>query len=156
MIIGEAPGATEDKMGLCFVGRAGKMLDKVMASAGIDTSRDTIISNVMKCRPPANRVPTKKEVEKCLPALLKQIELIKPRVLVLLGRTALKHLSPERAKLPMEKEVGILRELVCGGRKIPYMTLYHPAYLLYNSRKAPVMREHVKTLKKFLVAQKLI
>ena len=156
MIIGEAPGAEEDKAGLCFVGRAGKMLDKVMAEAGIDTNRDTLIANVMKCRPPGNRIPLRDEVEKCLPALWRQVELLRPAILVLLGRTALKHVVPNPPKLPMEELVGKICSLKHGAAEIPYLVLYHPAYLLYDPRKRDAMAEHVQVLKDFVVAERLI
>ncbi len=156
MIIGEAPGAEEDKAGLCFVGRAGKMLDKVMAEVGIDTDRDTLIANVMKCRPPGNRIPLKVEVEKCLPALWRQMELVRPAILVLLGRTALKHVVPNSPELPMEALVGKIGRLTHGGKEISYLVLYHPAYLLYDPRKREAMAQHVRVLKDFLVAERLI
>ncbi len=150
MIVGEAPGAAEDKAGVCFVGRAGKMLDRIMASIGLDTNRDTLIVNVMKCRPPGNRVPSKNEVDSCLPILWEQIERVDPAILILLGRTALKHVIPDRPEIPMEKEVGVVSFFVHQGRKIPYMALYHPAYLLYDPRKVEAMMRHVKVLQKFL------
>lgn len=156
MIIGEAPGAEEDKAGLCFVGRAGKMLDKVMAEVGIDTNRDTLIANVMKCRPPGNRIPLRDEVEKCLPALWRQMELVRPAIVVLLGRTARKHVIPNSPEPPMEEVVGKIDRFVHGGREIPYLVLYHPAYLLYDPRKREAMTRHVKVLKDFLVAERLI
>ena len=156
MIIGEAPGAEEDKAGLCFVGRAGKMLDKVMAAEGIDTNRDTLIANVMKCRPPGNRIPLKGEVEKCLPALWRQMELVRPAILVLLGRTALKHVVPNAPDLSMEELVGRVQRFTHGGKEILYIVLYHPAYLLYDPRKREAMARHVKALKDFLVGERLI
>lgn len=156
MIIGEAPGAEEDKAGLCFVGRAGKMLDKVMSEAGIDTNRDTLISNVMKCRPPGNRIPLKDEVEKCLPVLWRQMEIVRPAIVVLLGRTALKHVVPSAPEGPMEELVGKIKRFTHGGRETPYVVLYHPAYLLYDPRKREAMTGHVRVLKDFLVAEGLI
>lgn len=156
MIIGEAPGVEEDKAGLCFVGRAGKMLDKVMAEAGIDTNHDTLITNVMKCRPPGNRVPLKEEVEKCLPTLWRQMELVRPAIVVLLGRTARKHVIPNSPELPMEELAGKIKRFMHGGREIPYLVLYHPAYLLYDPRKREAMARHVKALKDFLVAEQIM
>lgn len=132
------------------------MLDKVMAEVGIDTNRDTLIANVMKCRPPDNRVPLQSEVEKCLPVLWRQIKLVKPAILVLLGRTALKHVVSDPPKLPMEELVGKINRLKRGGREIPYLALYHPAYLLYDPRKRVAMARHIKVLKDFLVAERLI
>ena len=88
LIIGEGPGQQEDEQGLAFVGRAGKMLNKSFLSVGIDTNEDCYISNIVKCRPPNNRKPKSIEIENCMPWLDSQIELIKPKVIVLAGSTA--------------------------------------------------------------------
>ena len=87
-VIGEGPGQQEDEQGLAFVGRAGKMLDIVFSSVGIDTNKDCYISNIVKCRPPNNRKPLSKEVSECTPWLTEQIEMIKPKIVVLAGSTA--------------------------------------------------------------------
>ena len=86
-VIGEGPGQQEDEQGLAFVGRAGKMLDSAFLSVGIDTNEDCYISNIVKCRPPNNRKPLANEVKECIPWLNEQIELIKPKVIVLAGST---------------------------------------------------------------------
>ncbi len=106
LVIGEAPGAEEDKLGKSFVGRAGKVLDGVMASIGLDTNRDMLIANVVKCRPPDNRPPRAEEAATCFPFLEKQIGLVDPEIIVLLGRTAMKYLMPQKAKMPMKDIVG--------------------------------------------------
>src|SRR3954463_566715 len=94
MFVGEAPGASEDKQGRPFVGRAGKLLDSLLAEAGL-AREDVWITNVVKARPPKNRDPRAGEVEHCMPWLQAEVELIQPRVIVPLGRHALKHFAPE-------------------------------------------------------------
>ncbi len=152
LVIGEAPGAEEDKKGQCFVGRAGKVLDQVMASVGLDTNRDMLIINVVKCRPPANRPPRAEEASECSPYLEKQIRLVDPEIILLLGRTALKHVSPERAKIPMKDSVGKIFEgtFFKEKKKIPCFLLYHPAYLLYDPRKKIDMLSHLKIINTLL------
>ncbi len=81
MMIGEAPGANEDLQGKAFVGRSGRLLDKLLGEMGFDTNKDSIIANVVKCRPPQNRVPSKEEIEACKPYLNKQLSLIKPKII---------------------------------------------------------------------------
>ena len=89
MIIGEAPGAKEEEIGEPFVGRSGKLLDKLLQNAGIDINQDVYFCNVVKCRPPKNRRPTKIEIQENLPWLYQQIKLVNPSVIVLVGATAL-------------------------------------------------------------------
>lgn len=149
MIIGEAPGAEEDLQGKAFVGRAGKMLDQVFQSIDFDTNRDSLIANVVKCRPPGNRVPRQSEARTCIAYLNKQIELIQPEIIILLGSTAVKHLLPEHSKTPMKEIVG--RMLTHSGYpEIRFIVLYHPAYLLYDPRKKKDMLEHLNGLKALL------
>lgn len=150
MVIGEAPGRNEDLQGKAFIGRGGQLFDKIMASVGIDTNRDTLICNVNKCRPPDNRAPRPEEAEACRPYLMKQIALVKPSVILLLGATALKHIDPSRKKFPMEQNVGQFFELP-EFPNIRFMVFYHPAALLYNSKLKPVTVEHAKKLKSFLI-----
>ena len=100
-VIGEGPGQQEDERGLAFVGRAGKMLDSAFSSVGIDTNKDCYISNVVKCRPPNNRKPLVNEVAECIPWLEEQIEMIKPKVVVLAGSTAVE--SYLNVKEPISK-----------------------------------------------------
>ncbi len=153
LMIGEAPGAEEDKTGRSFVGRAGKVLDGVMASIGIDTDRDTLIANVVKCRPPDNRPPRADEAETCFPFLEMQIKICDPQLIVLLGRTAMKYIMPDKAKLPMKDIVGkIFTGIFFKEKKeIPCLLLYHPAYLLYDPRKRRDMLLHLETLKKIII-----
>lgn len=155
VFVGEAPGETEDAQGMAFVGRAGKLLDRMMNEIGLDTNKDALIINVVKCRPPENRAPKPDEAASCMPYLRKQIELVSPRFIVLLGTTALKHLAPERGKVSMAGEVGKVFYLKDFPR-IPAMLLFHPAYLLYDPRKRPVMRLHLETLKNRLASEAIL
>ena len=128
MLIGEAPGADEDATGEPFVGRAGKPLDNMLASIGLDRKRNVFIANVLKCRPPRNRDPQPEEVERCSPYLLRQIELLAPDVIVVTGRFSASTL------LETDDAIGRLRGRVhryrLAEREIPVIVAYHPAYLL--------------------------
>ncbi len=126
-IIGEGPGQQEDEQGLAFVGRAGKMLDKSFLSVGIDTNEDCYISNIVKCRPPSNRKPKSIEVDNCMPWLNSQIELIKPRVIILAGSTAV------QSYLNINQPISKIRGKWITRGNIKYMPIFHPSYLLRNS-----------------------
>jgi len=128
-VVGEGPGQQEDKLGLAFVGRAGKMLDSVFLSVGIDTNEDCYISNIVKCRPPNNRKPLANEVKECLPWLNEQIELIKPKVIVLAGSTAV------QSYLNINEPISKLRGKWIVKEDIKYMPIFHPSYLLRNPSK---------------------
>jgi DNA polymerase len=147
--IGEGPGENEDLQGKSFVGRAGQLFDKIMASVGIDTNADMLILNVVKCRPPENRAPTPKEAANCFPYLEWQLKWVKPRAVVLLGATAAKHFMPEQKSVAMKDLVGKFFDLPAWPG-IAFMLLYHPAYLLRDPRKKPETWEHVKALRAFL------
>ncbi len=149
LVIGEGPGEQEDLKGEAFVGKAGQLLDKIMASIGLDTDRHMLILNVVKCRPPENRAPRQDEVEACLPFLQRQIALVKPRIVLLLGATSLKHIDPTKKDFSMANEAG--RFFTLGGYPgVQFMVLYHPAALLYNARLKPDMWAHVQALRDFL------
>jgi uracil-DNA glycosylase len=125
LIIGEAPGADEDRAGEPFVGRAGQLLNRMLAA--IDLRREQVfIANVLKCRPPGNRDPRPDEAEKCEGYLMRQIELIEPRLILCVGRVAAQHL------LQTDAPVGHLRGrwLGLGPQAVPLRVTYHPAYLL--------------------------
>ena len=126
-IIGEGPGQQEDEQGLAFVGRAGKMLNKSFLSVGIDTNEDCYISNIVKCRPPSNRKPKSIEVDNCMPWLNSQIELIKPRVIILAGSTAV------QSYLNINQPISKIRGKWITRGNIKYMPIFHPSYLLRNS-----------------------
>ncbi len=129
MIIGEAPGAKEEELGIPFVGRSGKLLDKLLQNAGIDINLDVYFCNVVKCRPPKNRRPTKIEIQENLPWLYQQIKLVNPALIVLVGATALE------ALLKIKSPISILRGkwIEWEGRLV--MPVFHPSYLLRNPSK---------------------
>lgn len=148
LVIGEAPGEQEEKTGQCFVGRAGKMLDRMLTYAGLDPSRDVLIANVLKCRPPDNRTPTPEEAESCLPSLIEQIQLVRPKLALLMGRTAYGRLYPDKAKtLKMTEEAGQVRDAELAGEQTRIAVLYHPAYLLYDPRKRTEAQQHLDTVR---------
>lgn len=124
MFVGEAPGADEDLQGRPFVGRAGQLLDKMIAAMGFARS-DVFIANILKCRPPGNRTPTPDEMSVCIPFLRRQIALVRPKTLVALGATAWKGLSGDPGA-SISRVRGIWQSF--GG--IPVMPTFHPAYLL--------------------------
>ena len=125
MVIGEAPGAEEDRQGEPFVGRAGQLLTAMLGALGLARG-DVFIANILKCRPPANRNPVASEVSRCLPYLVRQIELIRPRLILSVGGVSAHSL------LDTEEPVGRLRGRVhaFGPAGIPLVVSYHPAYLL--------------------------
>lgn len=128
MFIGEAPGQNEDNTGIPFIGRAGQLLRKFLFETGY-TSNDFYIANTIKCRPPKNRKPTKEEKEACKHFLDKQIELLNPKVIVLVGATALESFVFDK-KLTITKARGKIFEI--NGRK--FVPIFHPSYLLrYHS-----------------------
>ncbi|MFJ0925697.1 uracil-DNA glycosylase, partial [Bordetella bronchiseptica] len=129
MVVGEAPGEQEDRQGLPFVGRSGKLLDAMLQSVGMSRERDVFIANVIKCRPPGNRNPKPEEIAACSPYLRRQIALLNPERILVLGRFAAQTL------LGTEATIGNLRGRVHSlqtdeGRSIPVVVSYHPAYLL--------------------------
>ena len=129
MIIGEAPGAKEEEIGEPFVGRSGKLLDKLLQNAGIDINQDVYFCNVVKCRPPKNRRPTKIEIQENLPWLYQQIKLVNPSVIVLVGATALE------AILKIKSPISILRGKWIDWEGKLVMPVFHPSYLLRNPSK---------------------
>jgi DNA polymerase len=124
MFIGEAPGANEDKQGLPFVGQAGKLLDNMLAAIGLRRGKNVYIANTVKCRPPGNRNPEPLEAAQCEPYLHRQIELIRPKLIVALGKVAAVNL------LKREASVASLRGKVLAYQGTPLIITYHPAYLL--------------------------
>lgn len=124
MLIGEAPGAEEDRLGDPFVGQAGRLLDNMLAAIGLSRRKNVYIANVLKCRPPGNRNPAPDEVEQCTPYLLRQIELIQPKLIVAMGRFAAQTL------LATDASIASLRGRVHRYAGVPLIVTYHPAYLL--------------------------
>jgi len=127
LIIGEAPGADEDQQGLPFVGAAGQLLTKMLAAIHLDRTRDVFITNVLKCRPPQNRTPELAETTLCAGILERQIEIIAPRMILLLGRIA------AQAVLNKNEGIGVLRTGMHDYKGIPVVVTYHPAALLRNA-----------------------
>jgi uracil-DNA glycosylase len=123
MVIGEAPGAEEDRQGEPFVGRAGMLLNSMLRAAGFERG-EVYIANVLKCRPPHNRDPSDEEAKRCLPYLRRQIELIAPEAILCVGRIAAQRL------LGTEQPIGRLRGRVHDVGGVPVIATYHPAYLL--------------------------
>ena len=123
MVVGEAPGAEEDRQGEPFVGRAGQLLNAMLRAAGFERG-DVYIANALKCRPPHNRDPSYEETERCLPYLRRQIELVAPGAILCVGRIAAQRL------LGTEQPVGKLRGRVHDLGGVPVVVTYHPAYLL--------------------------
>lgn len=142
MFIGEAPGADEDEQGEPFVGRAGQLLTKIIEAMGLQRT-DVYIANILKCRPPNNRVPLPEESVNCLPYLLRQIELIRPQAIVALGATAV------RGLLGVETSISKLRGNWYNFHEVPLMPTFHPAYLLRNpSAKREVWQDMQAVLTK--------
>jgi uracil-DNA glycosylase family 4 len=124
MLVGEAPGAEEDARGEPFVGQAGRLLDNMLAALALKRGENVYICNVLKCRPPGNRNPEPFEVEQCTPHLLRQLELIKPKLIVAMGRFAAQTL------LGTDASIASLRGRLHRYRGVPLIVTYHPAYLL--------------------------
>ncbi|MFA7254820.1 MAG: uracil-DNA glycosylase [Candidatus Omnitrophota bacterium] len=145
VFVGEAPGADEDEQGLPFVGRAGQLLTKIIEAMGM-TRDQVFICNVLKCRPPHNRPPAPAEVAHCRPFLKRQLEIIKPKVIVALGNHAVK------ALLQTEQGISQLRGTFQQYEGIPVMCTYHPAYLLRSPGEKRKVWEDMKKVIKFLNA----
>lgn len=131
MLVGEAPGEQEDRLGEPFVGRAGQLLDRMLTSVGLtraedEAERQVYIANVIKCRPPGNRNPLPEEVAQCEPYLLRQLALVQPRLILAMGRFAVQSL------LKSSEPIGRLRGHVHDYHGVPLVVTYHPAYLLRN------------------------
>ncbi len=126
LLVGEAPGSEEDRLGEPFVGQAGKLLDNMLAAVSLSRGQNVYIANVLKCRPPGNRNPEPDEVAKCLPHLLRQIGLIQPKLILAMGRFA------SQALLGTDATIASLRGKVHRFAGVPLIVTYHPAYLLRN------------------------
>ena len=143
MFIGEAPGRDEDLQGKPFIGRAGQLLTLMLKSIQLER-KDVFIANVLKCRPPNNRDPLQEEIDKCEPYLIKQIELINPRLIVTLGRFASSSLLRTNAAL------GSLRDEIHHYNNVPLVVTYHPAALLRNPQLKKSAWEDLKKIRAFL------
>jgi DNA polymerase len=155
LVVSERPGDNEDRIGKPFVGRAGELLDKMLRAIGLDPEKHVLITNVVRCKPEIDRSPTKEEVDACFPFLEKQIELARPKVILLLGAVALKWVDATRADLKMEEEAGRFFT-VARFPEIQFMVMYNPAFLLRDPTRKPATWEHLKSLRTYLLAHKLI
>ena len=138
MFVGEAPGANEDREGRPFVGRAGKLLDELLREIGL-VRADTFIANVLKCRPPGNRDPRPEEIEECSPHLLRQIELIEPRIVCTLGNFATKLLSASPQGIT--KVHGRPQTVTLGSHPVQLYPIFHPAAALRTEAMREGLRE---------------
>ena len=153
MLIGEAPGADEDKLAKPFVGRAGKLLNEFLRSAGINRDEDLYIANTLKCRPPENRKPTKEEKKACEKFLQAQIEIIKPKIIVLCGATAMESFLDK--KLKISKVRGQIFENIKGYEGIKFIPILHPSYLL-RQHSTEINSPRDLTLKDLIMIKNLI
>ena len=144
VFVGEAPGENEDLQGKPFVGRAGKLLDKVAEDCGFKRSENVYIANMLKCRPPKNRDPLPSEIDMCCEYLNKQIEIISPKVVVLVGRISACYFLGADFKISKSHGVAFYKD----GRI--YFPVYHPAAILRNMNLLPEMENDFKTLKKLV------
>ena len=146
MIIGEAPGAEEDRRGEPFVGRAGQLLDAMLAAMGLDRHQGVFITNVVKSRPPENRDPKAAEIDACRPWLDAQLDLVRPAVILAVGRVAAQSLTGS------SRTIGKLRNQwhAFGDNGIPLRATYHPAYLLRRPAAKANAWDDLVTLKRYL------
>lgn len=144
MFVGEAPGATEDRTGRPFVGPAGQLLDRILSGAMGLRRSDVFIANINKCRPPGNRAPAPDEVAACLPFLRRQVEIVRPEVIVCLGRTAAQNLLGTAAS------IGALRGQRLEYAGIPVVVTWHPAYLLREPSRKRETWDDIKRVNRLL------
>ena len=137
LVIGEGPGAEEDKTGRPFVGKSGQLLDKMLGAAGFNREKHLFIANIVKCRPPNNREPETDEREACIPYLQKQIEIIDPKIIFLVGATAIKLINSKAKLKELKGQWTIWKDRIV-------MTSYHPSALLRNPGLKREAWEHVK------------
>ncbi len=144
MLIAEAPGFYEDKNGRVFQGKSGELLDKILAVSGFDRNEHVYISNIVKCRPPNNRAPNETEKTACFPYLYRQIEIINPKIIILLGATAVKGLINPHAKITQ------MRGQWIDWRDRLVLPTYHPSALLRNPHlKRPVWEDFKSVVAKY-------
>lgn len=143
MIVGEAPGFNEDRQGEPFVGAAGKLLDTLLARISLRRA-DVYITNVLKCRPPQNRDPMPNEAESCSPYLRRQLELVQPKVVLILGRHALERLMPGQGSISRIHGSLVMRQ------DVAYVPLYHPAAALHNGALVADLERDFDRVKAYL------
>lgn len=142
MFIGEAPGSTEDRLGLPFVGKAGKFLDTLFRHFDINRERGIVITNVIRCRPPANRPPTLYEINSCFPYLEYEVEECKPKVIVALGNTSLRSIMGNSDAM-----ISRFRGKYLIRKDTIFFFTYHPSYILKNKENAKIFNEFYNDMK---------
>jgi uracil-DNA glycosylase len=147
MFVGEGPGAEEDRQGLPFVGRAGQLLNELLAGIGLERSQ-VFVANIIKCRPPGNRDPLPPEIEACHPYLMRQVELIEPRVIATLGNFATKLMTGSRMGITRVRGTPQAHEIA--GRTVFLMPLLHPAAALRTPSLVETLREDFRALSELL------
>lgn len=144
LLIGEAPGREEDMQGKPFIGKSGKLLDKILEVCGFNRSEHVFLSNIVRCRPPDNRIPTPQEAATCMPWLVRQIEVINPTIMILLGAVALKYMAGPDHRITRERG----KWIYCHNRLT--MPVYHPAALLRDpSLKRDTWEDFKKVVHKY-------
>lgn len=144
MLVGEGPGADEDRTGLPFVGKAGQYLDKWLTAVGLDREKNCFIGNVVKCRPPGNRDPLPEESALCMPFLERQVDILRPKVILTLGRISGQLLTGRQQSL------GSLRGQTFSYRGVPVIPTYHPSGVLRNPQYRRPVWEDLQRLRDFL------
>jgi DNA polymerase len=140
MFVGEGPGELEDDTGRPFVGRSGEMLTRIIQNVLKIQREDVYIANIVKCRPPANRAPSEEEAQRCKPFLIKQIEIVKPKIIIALGATSYSYLTGD-----MSGKISKVRGEIINFGSAKLMPTFHPSYLLRNpSAKKEVMSDMLK------------
>jgi uracil-DNA glycosylase len=150
MSIAESPGAEEDATGRPFQGRSGKLYRQLLMAIGLDPEKDVYMTNIILCRPPKNRPPADAEINECVKFLKKQVEIIQPRFILLLGRTAVKGLFPEFSKIPMDALRKDSKENKMFYQGIPVLVTYHPSALLRDPSRRIGAQEDFTYLKSLI------
>ncbi len=156
MLVGEAPGADEDRIGKPFIGQAGQLLDKMFDSINLSRKKNLYITNLVFWRPPGNRTPNKQEISTCLPLTKRHISIINPKLLILLGNIA------SQSILSSKEEINILRKKENYfidkdlDIKIPVKTIFHPAYLIRNPEEKKVMWNDLLDIDEFILTNNII
>ena len=135
MVIGEGPGEQEDLQGRPFVGKAGQLLTKIFESVGIDREKEVYITNIVKCRPPGNRTPHPSESSTCSPFWIRQLSLVKPKILILLGAPSLKTVLGDIGSITTVRGKWVQQEVPYMPEPLYIMPMFHPSYLLRNASK---------------------
>lgn len=153
VLVGEAPGRDEDLEGIPFVGKSGQLLTNILTAVDIKRGRDAAVVNVLKCRPPNNRDPLPEEAAACRPFLERQLELLAPKVMLLLGRAAVTALlPPDVSGESISRLRGRVFEVTVAGRPVKTMVSYHPSYLLRNPVGKELSWHDLLAVKKLVAA----